>query len=127
MDILNKEAVFKEIESVLNIDGIHACFLFGSYGTDEFTKDSDIDLAIISDIPIYDLGLIVLELEDKLGISIDLLDVNDLDGIFKLQIAYRNEVIFSKNDKLLEEFYSDVQFWYDTDFRLYKAWSESDW
>lgn len=127
MDILNKEAVFKEIESVLNIDGIHACFLFGSYGTDEFKKDSDIDLAIISDIQIYNLGLIVLELEDKLGISIDLLDINDLDGIFKLQIAYRNEVIFSKNDKLLEEFYSDVQFWYDTDFRLYKAWSESDW
>ena len=90
MDILNKEAVFKEIESVLNIDGIYACFLFGSYGTDEFTKDSDIDLAIISDIPIYNLGLVVLELEDKLGISIDLLDINDLDGIFKLQIAYRN-------------------------------------
>ncbi len=127
MDILNKEAVLKEIESALNIDGIYACFLFGSYGTDEFTKDSDIDLAIISDIPIYNLGLVVLELEDKLGISIDLLDINDLDGIFKLQIAYRNEVIFSKNDKLLEEFYSDVQFWYDTDFRLYKAWSESDW
>ena len=53
--------------------------IFGSLTKDDFNEESDIDIAIIGENKIsdtVDLNL-TLELEDFLGRSIDLIDIND--------------------------------------------------
>lgn len=46
----NDNSIKSIINDTLNIKQIQACFIFGSYGTGNFTENSDIDIAVISDL-----------------------------------------------------------------------------
>lgn len=124
---IDKEFIISTIKSVLDIDKIYVCYLFGSFGTEDFNEFSDIDIAVITDLNFCQLGLLEGELSVKLGRDVDLVDANKLSGIFKLQIAYRSDIVFCKDEEKLDKFLEDTDYWYKTDYRLWKAWQESEW
>ena len=62
--------------------------VFGSvlHGTD--TEDSDLDL-LIDPLPgatLFDLGAIQIELEESLGVAVDVLTPNDVPASFRAQV-----------------------------------------
>ncbi len=92
-DILRlvKSNEFKEIFKRNNIENV---IIFGSLTKDDFNEESDIDIAITGENKIsdtVDLNL-TLELEDFLGRSIDLIDINDeeIENIIKIEALNRN-------------------------------------
>lgn len=113
-DILRlvKSNEFKEIFKRNNIENV---IIFGSLTKDDFNEESDIDIAIIGDNKIsdtVDLNL-TLELEDFLGRSIDLIDINDeeIENIIKIE-ALNSDMVIIK-DRIYEETYN----YYDNLFR----------
>lgn len=124
---MEKSLVLSTIKSVLDVEGIYVCFLFGSFGTKYFNEYSDLDIAVITDLNFSQLWLLKEKISKKLSIDVDLVNVDKLDGIFKLQIAYRSDIVFCKDEFKLDKFLSDVDYWYKTDYRIWKSWQESDW
>lgn len=113
-DILRlvKSNEFKEIFKRNNIENV---IIFGSLTKDDFSEESDIDIAIIGENKIsdtVDLNL-TLELEDFLGRSIDLIDINDeeIENIIKIE-ALNSDMVIIK-DRIYEETYN----YYDNLFR----------
>ncbi|WP_195999528.1 nucleotidyltransferase domain-containing protein [Clostridium sp. 1001271B_151109_B4] len=113
-DILRlvKSNEFKEIFKRNNIENV---IIFGSLTKDDFNEESDVDIAIIGENKIsdsVDLNL-TLELEDFLGRSIDLIDINDeeIENIIKIE-ALNSDMVIIK-DKRYEETYN----YYDKLFR----------
>ena len=113
-DILRlvKSNEFKEIFKRNNIENV---IIFGSLTKDDFNEESDIDIAIIGENKIsdtVDLNL-TLELEDLLGRSIDLIDINDeeIENIIKIE-ALNSDMVIIK-DRIYEETYN----YYDNLFR----------
>ena len=113
-DILRlvKSNEFKEIFKRNNIENV---IIFGSLTKDDFNEESDIDIAIIGENKISDtVDLnITLELEDFLGRSIDLIDINDeeIENIIKIE-ALNSDMVIIK-DRIYEETYN----YYDNLFR----------
>lgn len=124
---LSKEEVFKTIYEVLNVPDITTCYLFGSYGTEDFNEFSDIDIAVITDLNFCELGEYQEILEEKLGIEVDLVNVYSLPKIIQLQIAAMGTFVFIKDEDKLDEFLDKVDYWYKTDFRIWKANYEEDY
>ena len=123
-DILRlvKSNEFKEIFKRNNIENV---IIFGSLTKDDFNEESDIDIAIIGENKIsdtVDLNL-TLELEDFLGRSIDLIDINDeeIENIIKIE-ALNSDMVIIK-DRIYEETYNyydnlfreNIEFWYRLD------------
>ena len=113
-DILRlvKSNEFKEIFKRNNIENV---IIFGSLTKDDFNEESDIDIAIIGEnkiSDIVDLNL-TLELEDFLGRSIDLIDINDeeIENIIKIE-ALNSDMVIIK-DRIYEDTYN----YYDNLFR----------
>ena len=113
-DILRlvKSNEFKEIFKRNNIENV---IIFGRLTKDDFNEESDIDIAIIGENKIsdtVDLNL-TLELEDFLGRSIDLIDINDeeIENIIKIE-ALNSDMVIIK-DRIYEETYN----YYDNLFR----------
>ena len=113
-DILRlvKSNEFKENFKRNNIENV---IIFGSLTKDDFNEESDIDIAIIGENKIsdtVDLNL-TLELEDFLGRSIDLIDINDeeIENIIKIE-ALNSDMVIIK-DSIYEETYN----YYDNLFR----------
>ena len=109
---LVKSNEFKEIFKRNNIENV---IIFGSLTKDDFNEESDIDIAIIGENKIsdtVDLNL-TLELEDFLGRSIDLIDINDeeIENIIKIE-ALNSDMVIIK-DRIYEETYN----YYDNLFR----------
>lgn len=123
----SNEQIRDDIKRILDVEGVYACFIFGSFGTEKFTDESDIDIAVITDLSFCQLGLLQESLSEKLNINVDLVNASNLDGIFKLQIAYRSDIVFCKDDNRLTEFLDDTNYWYKTDYRIWKSWQESEW
>lgn len=70
--------------------------VFGSRITNRFHRSSDIDLAIMRDIPIDDttLGLLMIEFADSdLPYKVDILDFSKTSGFFKEIINSNYEVL----------------------------------
>ena len=119
---------FKDIFLKYNIDNV---IIFGSLSTDKFNEESDIDIAIIGSEKIsskLDLTL-SLELEDFLGRSIDLIDINDedIENIIKIE-ALNSDMVIMKNEKYDEKYvYYDILFKENIEFwnRLDKVVLES--
>ena len=60
--------------------GVAAMYLFGSYARGDMTNDSDIDLRIDKgSIRGFQLAGLLLDLEDSLGVPVDLVPTTSLD------------------------------------------------
>lgn len=123
----SEKLIRNKIKEILDIEGMQACFIFGSFCTDKFREDSDIDIAILTNLKITEIYSLTNTLEKRIRKKIDLIDVRSLPKIFQLQITHRSDILFCNNDILLDDFYDEVQLWYKTEFRLWKAWQEAEW
>lgn len=108
------EYVKKIITFCLNCRETEAIYIFGSYGTEYFTKESDIDIAWFTNSPI-DLvirGKLERFIEDLLGISVDLVVVNkDSNRYLLCNIFEYGEIIFEQGNnfsKWFDQFYDET-------------------
>lgn len=110
---------FKEIFINKNINNV---IIFGSLSKGDFSIESDIDIAIISEekLSIMDELNITAKLEDILGRSIDLIDINDdnINNFIKIE-ALNSKLVVMKNQLLestieyYDKFYKEnEEFWY---------------
>ena len=92
----NQEMFEKLVKGLRGIYGdmLVSILLYGSFARGTNTRESDIDIAIIGENKIsdtVDLNL-TLELEDFLGRSIDIIDINDeeIENIIIIEALNRN-------------------------------------
>ena len=103
---IKKEKIITEIKNYfMNYDNIIAVYLFGSFNTERFNKNSDVDLALIfsSDIDkleAFDLKLkVAVELEDKFNLEFDIVNFAEADLSLKHQII-KGKLLKGKDNKL---------------------------
>ena len=117
-NILNKEDILdilnsNEIKKLLSKYNIKSLIRFGSINTDEFYENTDVDLAVISDIKLSFDDLITLEftLQGLLNREIDIIDLNSstLDIFIKINILNTGVLIHTFDDNFtLNKFYNSV-------------------
>ena len=82
------EQIAQRILPVAQKYGLKAVYLFGSYARGDADKDSDIDLRIDKGaIRGLQLGGLAADLEDALGIPVDLIPTGSLDSKFLNSIS----------------------------------------
>mgnify|MGYP003105860199 CR=1 FL=1 len=103
--VKNREEVERIIIETLPKDKTDAVYIFGSYNTEFFDEDSDIDIGwFCRDVTDEERVLLEYELEKKIGREIDLVFPN------KEKILFLNEVLAGKPIGELSE---DFCRWFD--------------
>jgi len=92
----------KIVSFLLNKLNPEVIYIFGSYLTEYFNEQSDIDIAVIlneefDSKTIYNLKC---ELSAVIGREVDLINYNDADIVLKAEIFKKNKVIYCKDDEL---------------------------
>lgn len=121
------DEVINIIRTTLDSNHFTAAFLFGSYGTEDFNDLSDIDIAVLTDLGYCEIKEYQDRLEQELDIEVDLVNAEELPMIFQLQITNRSCILFCKDEEILNDFYDRTEFYYKTDYRIWKAWQEEEW
>lgn len=118
IDLEKSKEIIKEI--LLKKEKIEAILVFGSYVRGSQTPESDLDIAIKADAPISkkDLYSLQIELEEKLKIEIDLVDLMDLTDGFRYEILMNGELIYCRNNYQFDLYKLDM-------FREYLELNES--
>jgi len=80
---------------------VNVIYLFGSSVKNTMRKESDIDVAFLSDksVDSFDLFLLSQKLADLLGREVDLIDIKKASTVFQAQIISTGLVIYSRDDK----------------------------
>ena len=75
-------------------------YIFGSISKDKVRKDSDIDIAILTDRQIDEYKLFILsqKLADVLKREVDLVDLNKASTVLKVQIIKTGKLIYNSNN-----------------------------
>lgn len=80
-----------------------AIYLFGSASRNELRKDSDIDIAFLTDYNIkidpYTCFMNSQELADIFNRDIDLIHLNSSSTVFKAQVVSNGKLIYCSNNK----------------------------
>ena len=79
--VLSLEDITKAVSSVCNRYPVSAAYLFGSYAKGKATKDSDVDLMLVSTVEGVEYYELLGLLEEKLGKRVDLI---------RLEVAIQN-------------------------------------
>lgn len=81
-------------------------YIFGSYNTEYFNKESDIDIAVLSENKITEENMwkIKLDLINETGKEIDFIDLNSAGIILKKEVVYKGKAIFFEDEKTKYEF-----------------------
>ena len=85
---------------IKNLD-VNVIYLFGSSVKNTMRKDSDIDVAFLSDksVDSFDLFLLSQKLANLLGREVDLIDIKKASTVFQAQIISTGLVIYSRDEK----------------------------
>ena len=120
---------FNKLKAIAKNYNINLMILFGSYLTESFTQDSDIDIAIQAE----NISLInqnKLEILNKIAATfnyqeIDLVLLNHADPLLKFQIAKKGRLIYQKESHMFNTFkvqamneHHDAKKFYDLDEKL---------
>jgi uncharacterized protein len=91
-------------------------YLFGSFAKGEGREDSDIDLAIYTDIIIdaYKLFLIANNLSFEVKRDVQIIDLRDISTVFSAQIVGTREVLYSEDERLMASY----------DIRIFKDYAK---
>ncbi|NKF06675.1 nucleotidyltransferase domain-containing protein [Clostridium gasigenes] len=119
----DKEEVVHKIKKYLyNKENIMSAYIFGSFDTEKFTDKSDIDIAILTDKDILyeEWSRIKSELEDIIGIPIDLNNINSLPEFIQVKVIEINKKIFVKDYVLEEEYLNKLNNWKQSEWELWK-------
>lgn len=103
-------------------------YIFGSYGTNYQRKDSDLDLAILFDESPEVMRQMELagKFELKLGIEVDLINLNKADIILKHDVITKGEKIYSQDDIRTADF-KEYVFKYGPDAKISKKKIREDY
>lgn len=95
----------EKFEELIKLIEPHAkfAFLMGSYGTDRFNDQSDIDIAVYFNGETSGPALTKLlsELMDHFERDVDLVDLRTIDPIYARQVLETGRLLFSKDPGLL--------------------------
>ncbi len=117
-----KGSIKEKIQSRLKEeDEISFAYLYGSFARSEETEKSDIDVGIYlegDDLDSLLIGDLTADLEQEIGIDIDIRVLNHRSLTFLHQVLKKGELLFSRDEKRRVEFESWV---YDRylDFKYY--------
>lgn len=91
-------SIKKRIIPILKNRGITKAAIFGSFATGEATKNSDLDLLVRlkSGMTLLDLSRLKLELEKRVGRSVDVLTYDSIYPRLKDIILEEQKVIYEK-------------------------------
>ena len=94
------------IETIKNTTDIDLIYIFGSYGTERYNFDSDIDIAIFSNkkIELEILKKIKWELIEITENEIDLIDLNNCGLVIKKEILSKGRLIYTKDKNVKNQF-----------------------
>lgn len=122
LDYDNIEIINKIKEYLYNREEIAMAYLFGSFDTEDFTSRSDIDIAILGtrELSYEECLKLNSELEDLIGIPIDLNNIEALPEYIKVQIIIGERQLFSKDDKLEDTFLCKLNHWIKTEYPFWK-------
>ncbi|MGK0466981.1 nucleotidyltransferase family protein [Clostridium sp.] len=112
LDRLNSEE-FKNYLKTMNLNNV---LVFGSLLRDDFSEQSDVDIAILAENKVKIKGILGLELylEDIFERNIDVVDLNsdNLDIFIKINILNSSKSVYSSDQNLsLEELVENLD-WY---------------
>lgn len=112
---LNKILIFLKKFFTNNQLNIQLAFVFGSLVKGYYTKESDIDIAILFENK-PDLNMILelkANLENALTNEVDIAILNDASPVLKMQVLKNGILIFKKNDMIYNKFFVDTINQYD--------------
>lgn len=104
LDIISKN----EFKNIFRENGISNIIIFGSLSNGNFSLESDVDIAIITlkKISINEELFITTKLEELLGRSVDIIDINDdsINNIIKIEALNSKFIVIKDNllDKAIE-------------------------
>lgn len=103
-------------------DNIICSYLFGSFDTDDFNCDSDIDIAVIfnEDVKYSEILKLNSDLEDIIGRPIDLNNLENLPEYIQVQVIMRNYELFSKDDVLQDKYINKLNHWIKTEYPFWR-------
>lgn len=98
------ELVVREI--VKEYPNLLAIYLFGSFGSQFETEESDLDLALLLDKPTDPVKLwnLAQRLAKKIRRDVDLIDLKRASTVFQFEIITNGELIFCTNQELCDKF-----------------------
>lgn len=76
--------------------------LFGSTAKGNIHKDSDIDIAFLSDdkeLDKYEIFMIAQEIASELNRDVDLIDLNQASTVFQAQVVHTGKVIHCTDEQ----------------------------
>lgn len=114
--MMNNNEITKVIHEAFTRDDIDACYIFGSFLTNRFTEESDIDIAILGSIELEDRLYIEGILEEKLGRAIDLVNIEELQKNMQLQIISRNKKVIFKDNENTDRYLYELNKWYKEEY-----------
>ncbi|MGL4949961.1 MAG: nucleotidyltransferase family protein [Anaeroplasmataceae bacterium] len=110
----------KTIVDILKKNDIKLCYLFGSYGTEDYkVGESDIDIAIVTDKDYLTISGIADELETITRLKIDLVRLDKIHLIIQLIIANEGIILIDTCKEYKEEFLERVGNWYKTGYSFW--------
>ena len=114
--MMNNYEITKVIHETFIRDDIDACYIFGSFLTNRFTEESDIDIAILGSIELEDRLYVEGILEEKLGRAIDLVNIEELPKNMQLQIISRNKKVIFKDNENTDRYLYELNKWYKEEY-----------
>lgn len=114
--MMNNNEIIKVIHETFTRDDIDACYIFGSFLTNRFTEESDIDIAILGSIELEDRLYIEGILEEKLRRAIDLVNIEELPRNIQLQIVSRNKKVIFKDNENTDRYLYELNKWYKEEY-----------
>lgn len=88
---------------LINMD-IDVCLVYGRFGTNNFRVGDQINLVVIGNITSNDCYLTSMDLEEELGILLSIKKVEDLEIHSLYKVAFRNDILFCKDENRLNDF-----------------------
>ncbi len=94
------------IETIIKYANIDLIYIFGSYLTENYNSESDIDIAVLASEKIEKelFFQMKLELMKNTGREIDLIDLWDSGNSLNKEIIFKGKNIYRKNDIIKYEF-----------------------
>jgi len=85
-------------------------YRFGTFGTKDQTKDSDLDLGILFDTSpsTVDMWNLTQEIASEINKDVDLIDLGKASIVFQFQIITTGKRLFSRNESLCEQFEAKI-------------------
>ena len=100
---MNEKEIFeKSIQAILKVfPHIYAIYVFGSFGTQYETAQSDLDLAVLSSetLDTVQLWQLAQEVAREIRRDVEIVDLKEASTVFKFQVLTTGKRIYCQDEK----------------------------